>query len=804
MTDIRVIISGSTDVSVSLTGTSSVIANVISGMPGPAGSGGGGGGGSFTAGGDLSGDETSQVVEKVHGTTYPAGGALTTGTIPRVTGVATVAYGALDLANAAAVTGLLPIANVATITTVNGVAMPAGGALAVGAVLRATAVGTAAYGAVDLADSDAVTGVLPDANQAAQSMGGDVAGTTAASTVTLAGDATGRVGTVVVAKVNGITYPSATLTAGQVPRATGTGTVAYGAVDLANASAVTGTLATANQAAQTLTGDVVGTTAANTCTLAGDVTGRTGTTVCARVNGTTYPAGGALTTGQVPRVTGAATVAYGALDLANTSAVTGTLPTGNQAAQTMTGDVTGTTAASVVAKVNGATYPAAGSLTTGTVPRVTGASAVAYGALDLANSSAVTGTLPTSNQASQTLAGDVTGTTAASTIVKITLGSDATGDLYYRSSGGVLVRLPAGTTGQALIQGASVPAWGSDFGAQNLVTTGAISLGAATVASQGSMRLPTTGSVWFRNNGNSADIAGFMKLASDSLAIGINGSLANPAANLLFGCASTVWFYAGGSTSATFGLSGTGCFSDALAVAKWAHTTRSSDTATTNMQFFAQGAFATATTNKSGAHVQVRGGARKDNTGKRGGWYAEMNGTTEFALEVCDVQAEGTSASRVFVIWRGSAITTTQMPTGTGDQVMYIGNAAVVPTVAPVSGAVVYANGGDIHCASSSGVIQALGNALTTRTWPSDANYTAVAADYSAAIIHLSGATLTATRNFVVPITAGYRWIIYNNTGGAQSIQVIGASGTGITIATGKRAEVYADGTNIVRLTADA
>ncbi len=73
------------------------------------------GGSSFTAGGDLSGTSSSQTVEKVKGT---------------------------------------------TITT-------AGGALAVGAVLRTTAVGTADWGTLDLADADARTGVLPLANQAA-------------------------------------------------------------------------------------------------------------------------------------------------------------------------------------------------------------------------------------------------------------------------------------------------------------------------------------------------------------------------------------------------------------------------------------------------------------------------------------------------------------------------------------------------------------------------------------------------------------------------------------------------------------
>ena len=44
---------------------------------------------------------------------YPAISGLTTGQVPRATGAGTVAFGALDLANASAVTGVLPGANVA-------------------------------------------------------------------------------------------------------------------------------------------------------------------------------------------------------------------------------------------------------------------------------------------------------------------------------------------------------------------------------------------------------------------------------------------------------------------------------------------------------------------------------------------------------------------------------------------------------------------------------------------------------------------------------------------------------------------
>ena len=61
---------------------------------------------------------------------------------------------------------------------------------------------------------------------------------------------------------------------------------------------------------------------------------------------------------------------------------------------------------------------------------------------------------------------------------------------------------------------------------------------------------------------------------------------------------------------------------------------------------------------------------------------------------------------------------------------------------------------------------------------------------------------LTGTRNVVVPLVRR-RWTVRNTcTGG--SVQVIGASGTGITIATVKTAIVECDGTNVLRVTADA
>jgi hypothetical protein len=104
------------------------------------------------------------------------------------------------------------------------------------------------------------------------------------------------------------------------------------------------------------------------------------------------------------------------------------------------------------------------------------------------------------------------------------------------------------------------------------------------------------------------------------------------------------------------------------------------------------------------------------------------------------------------------------------------------------------------------GNLSALAFGLLAFSWVAtgDANATLTASQAANPIIVCTGATLTATRNLIVPNPiAGGVYFVKNSTGGAQSIQIIGASGTGITIATGKTAMVAFDGTNFIRLTAD-
>lgn len=84
----------------------------------------------------------------------------------------------------------------------------------------------------------------------------------------------------------------------------------------------------------------------------------------------------------------------------------------------------------------------------------------------------------------------------------------------------------------------------------------------------------------------------------------------------------------------------------------------------------------------------------------------------------------------------------------------------------------------------------------------SDANYPQASSEWLTKIMEFTG-TLTAQRNVQIPLAAREPFTVFNNTTGGFGLQFIGASGTGIVVAAAKRAILYADGTNVVRVTPD-
>lgn len=92
-------------------------------------------------------------------------------------------------------------------------------------------------------------------------------------------------------------------------------------------------------------------------------------------------------------------------------------------------------------------------------------------------------------------------------------------------------------------------------------------------------------------------------------------------------------------------------------------------------------------------------------------------------------------------------------------------------------------------------------NPRVTVSVAGSANVTLTQIQAQAEILELTGA-ITANIQVIVPLQPQPR-IVFNNTTGAFTVTVIGATGSGIVIASGKRAIVYSDGTNVVRATAD-
>jgi len=115
----------------------------------------------------------------------------------------------------------------------------------------------------------------------------------------------------------------------------------------------------------------------------------------------------------------------------------------------------------------------------------------------------------------------------------------------------------------------------------------------------------------------------------------------------------------------------------------------------------------TLTSGNNGGRMQVQGGA-KSGTGLKGGVALQFNATnTENGVELVEL----ISGQRVVALARLADLSTTQMPTNTGDGVVYIGNTATAPTANSVSGGILYCEAGALKYRGTSGTVTTLGAA---------------------------------------------------------------------------------------------
>ena len=379
-----------------------------------------------------------------------------------------------------------------------------------------------------------------------------------------------------------------------------------------------------------------------------------------------------------PTGTGFAHITGGALDSAAKTVdlasadITGILATGNQAAQALGGDLSGTTASATVAKLNGATISSAGgALTTGKVLRVTGASATDYGAVDLANSNAVTGVLPTGNQASQSLGGSLGGTTSSGTVLGIdgsggTCSLATTAAIMSWASGSsaptlkqadnttnsataqALTVQAANATGTAatggnlvLVSGTGTSTAGSLIGKvgataalqMGLASTDFIALGGATLGSTGQLRFPNNTVVsTARNAANGADITLIATNSSNNVYFGSNSGFSGTLPATVFLTGTTVALVNSGTVRGLSVTPTTVSLNDGTTDATINKATPSSDIATHDVVIQGQAPFASASSNKNPGNV-VLAVASPVSGGTAGKVSCKVSGTEQFSIQ---------------------------------------------------------------------------------------------------------------------------------------------------------------------------
>lgn len=247
----------------------------------------------------------------------------------------------------------------------------------------------------------------------------------------------------------------------------------------------------------------------------------------------------------------------------------------------------------------------------------------------------------------------------------------------------------------------------------NIATTGYISLGSGTPAGAGLIRTAHAQSLLQSKDsgGTDRELLSWGVSGTDELRIGETVSRYN----LLFSATSATMFD-GASPRFTFsasvfesaaapliqfdnGLTGCGFIQENTAAAS---------TAGAALRVRAQGA--TGTGDNAGGALQLSGG-RRSNAGLKGGLALELNtddSTFERLAEIVELAA---GRRALALLDGGTGVTTTDMPANTGDNVIWIGNAATAPTANPANGGIVYATGGALLYRGSGGTITTLGPA---------------------------------------------------------------------------------------------
>jgi len=135
----------------------------------------------------------------------------------------------------------------------------------------------------------------------------------------------------------------------------------------------------------------------------------------------------------------------------------------------------------------------------------------------------------------------------------------------------------------------------------------------------------------------------------------------------------------------------------------------------------------------------------------------------------------------------------------TAKGILYILSRSSAPSSLPLGGGWLYAENGDAYWYAPSGLIQSISGTRVSIAMP-NANYTALQADYQSNIMEFTG-TPDTNRDVILPNVSGYQWTVFNNTSVSLTYKVSGQ--TGVQVATTKRAIIYCNGTDIVRVTPD-